>query len=190
MTSTKIKLSKGYLTRDLISLQLLRTFHNKSYLIMNRDSINPFSKRDNGTYRLNFDVLSDLIVAICKNTNMSVVSISYEILSCNEPYIQADIIFSCLRAYLSKQHDIELFKQPRYYGDGWPIQGTYIYISGIGIRSSLAGGYIDDFEIQAYLHKVGAYRQYEADYVIGLEPPYGCSSFISIEHRANRKYEL
>lgn len=183
MTSTEIKLSKGYLTRDLISLQL---FHNKSYLIMNRDSIKPFSQSNSGSYKLSFDVLSDLIVAICKNTNMSVVSIGYEILSCNEPYMQADIIFGYLRAYLSK-HGIELLKQPSI---GCPIQCTYIYISGIGIRSSLTGGYIDDFEIQAYLRKGEAYRQYEADYVIGLEPPYSCSSFLSVEHRANRKYEL
>lgn len=186
MTNTEIKLSKEYLTRDLGGLQL---FHNKARLIMNRDSINPFSKRNDDTYKLNFDVLADLIVAICKNTNMSVVSIGYEILSCDELYIQADIIFDYLRAYLSK-HDIELLKQPRYYGDGWPIQGTYICISSIGIRSSLAGGYIDDFEIQTYLQKEEEYRQYEADYVIGLEPPYSCDSFLSIEHRVNRKYKL
>ena len=186
MTNTEIKLSKEYLTRDLGGLQL---FHNKARLIMNKGSIKPFSQSDNCSYKLNFDVLADLIVAICKNTNMSVVSISYEILSCNESYIQADIIFGYLRAYLSK-HDIELIKQSRYYGDGWHIQGTYIYISSIGIRSSLAGGYIDDFKIQTYLYKEGEYRQYEADYVIGLEPPYSCDSFLSIEHRANRKYEL
>lgn len=156
---------------------------------MNRDSIKPFSQSDNGSYTLNFDVLADLIVAICKNTNMFVVFISDEILSCDEPHIQADIIFSYLRAYLSK-HDIELLKQPWYYKDGCLIRSTYIYISGIGIRSALAGGYIDDFEIQEYLHKRETYRQYEADYVIGLEPPYSCGSFLSVEHRTNRKYEL
>lgn len=156
---------------------------------MNRDSINPFSKGDDGAYKLNFDVLADLIVIICKSRNMYTVSISNEILSCNEPYIPSYAIFNFLESYLFK-HSIELYKQPRYYGDDCLIRDTYIYISSIGIRSALAGGYIDDFEIQEYLHKREADRQYEADYVIGLEPPYSCDSFLSIEHRVNRKYKL
>ena len=87
MTNTEIKLSKEYLTRSLQLWRDLRTFKDKSRLIMNRDSINPFTKRDNGSYELNFDVLADLIVAICKDRNIYTVSVNNRILTCNVPYI-------------------------------------------------------------------------------------------------------
>ena len=40
MTNTEIKLSKEYLTRNLQLWRDLRTFKDKSCLIMNKDSIN------------------------------------------------------------------------------------------------------------------------------------------------------
>lgn len=189
MTNTEIKLSKEYLTRS--SWRDLRTFKDKSRLIMNRDSINPFTKRDNGSYELNFDVLADLIVAICKSRNIYTVSINNRILMCNVPYIPSPIAFNFLKSYLLK-HSIELYKQPEYYGDNSFIQDTYIYINGLGIEGSLAAGYIDDFAIQEYIHPRGTHklhRQYTADYVFCSTPPLSYSNFLSVEQMLNRKYK-
>ena len=189
MTNTEIKLSKEYLTRS--SWRDLRTFKDKSRLIMNRDAINPFTKRDNGSYELNFDVLADIIVAICKSRNIYTVSVNNNILTCNVPYIPSLIAYNFLKSYLLK-HSIELYKQPEYYGDDSFIQDTYIYISGIGIEVSLAGGYIDDFAIQEYIHYRGTHklhRQYTADYVFYLTPPHSYNNFLSVEQMLNRKYK-
>ena len=189
MTNTEIKLSKEYLTRS--SWQDLRTFKDKSRLIMNRDSINPFTKRDNGSYELNFEVLADLIIAICKSRNIYTVSINNRILTCNVPYIPSCIAFDFLKSYLLK-HSIELYKQPEYFGDSSFIQDTYIYISAMGIESSLAGGYIDDFAIQEHIHYRGTpklHRQYTADYVFCSTPPHNYSNFLSVEQTLNRKYK-
>lgn len=192
MTNTEIKLSKEYLTRNLQLWRGLRTFKDKSCLIMNRDSVNPFHKRDNGSYELNFGVLADLIVTICKNRNIYTVSVNNRILTCNVPYIPSYIAFTFLKSYLLK-HSIELHKQPEYYGDGNFIQDTYIYISGVGIEGSLAAGYIDDFAIQEYIHPRGTHKlhmQYKADYVFGLTPPLSYNNFLSVEHISNRKYTV
>ena len=189
MTNTEIKLSKEYLTRS--SWQDLRTFKDKSRLIMNRDSINPFTKRDNGSYELNFEVLADLIVAICKSRNIYTVSINNRILMCNVPYIPSPIAFNFLKSYLLK-HSIELYKQPEYYGDNSFIQDTYIYINSVGIEGSLAGGYIEGFAIQEYIHYRGTHklhRQYAADYVLYLTPPHSYNNFLSVEQMLNRKYK-
>ena len=191
MTSTEIKLSKEYLTRSLQLWRDLRTFKDKSRLIMNRDSINPFTKRDNGSYELNFDVLADLIVAICKNRNIYTVSVNNRILTCNIPYIPSLIAYSFLKSYLLK-HSIELYKQPEYYGDDSFIQDTYIYINSVGIEGSLAGGYIEGFAIQEYIHYRGTHklhRQYAADYVLYLTPPHSYNNFLSVEQMLNRKYK-
>ena len=191
MTNTEIKLSKEYLTRNLQLWRDLRTFKDKSCLIMNRDSINPFIKIDNGSYELNFGVLADLIVAICKNRNIYTVSINNRILTCNA-YISLCIAYSFLKSYLLK-HSIELYKQPEYYGDDSFVQDTYIYISGVGIEGSLVAGYIDDFAIQEYIHHRGTHklhRQYKADYVFGLTPPLNYNNFFSVEHISSRKYTV
>ena len=191
MTNTEIKLSKEYLTRSLQLWRDLRTFKDKSRLIMNRDSINPFTKRDNGSYELNFEVLADLIVAICKSRDIYTVSVNNRILMCNVPYIPSCIAFDFLKSYLLK-HSIELYKQPEYYGDDSFIQDTYIYIDGLGIEVSLAGGYIDDFAIQEYIHYRGTpklHRQYTADYVFCSTPPHNYSNFLSVEQTLNRKYK-
>ena len=191
MTSTEIKLSKEYLTRSLQLWRDLRTFKDKSRLIMNRDSINPFTKRDNGTYELNFGVLADLIVAICKNRNIYAVSISTRILTCNVPHIPSPIAYDFLKSYLLK-HSIELYKHPEYYGDDSFIQDTYIYINSVGIEGFLAGGYIEGFAIQEYIHYRGTHklhRQHAADYVLYLTPPHSYNNFLSVEQMLNRKYK-
>ena len=189
MTSTEIKLSKEYLIRNISSLQEqdLVPFKSKLYLAMNRDSIKPFSRRDDDTYAVNYTVLADFIIAVCKDIGIYKVSVGPTILRWNNPY-SADVVFNYLKAFLSK-HRINLYNRSEYYK-------TQIYIRDIGVRRTLATGCISVYVFQGYVYKRNArkmQRHYLDNYVLDLAPcyNYGCAnSALNIEHLSNRKYTV
>ena len=189
MTSTEIKLSKEYLIRNISSLQEkdLVPFKSKLYLAMNRDSIKPFSRRDDDTYALNYTVLADFIVAVCKDIGIYKVSVGPTILRWNNPY-SANVVFNYLKAFLSK-HNINLYNQLEYHK-------THIYIRDIGVRRTLATGCISVCVFQGYVYKRNARKMQRHNfdnYVLDLAPRYNCggaNSVLNVEYLSNRKYKI
>ena len=189
MTSTEIKLSKEYLIRNISSLQEkdLVPFKSKLYLAMNRDYIKPFSRRDDDTYALNYTVLADFIVAVCKDIGIYKVSVGPMILQWNNPY-SANVVFNYLKSFLSK-HNINLYNQLEYHK-------THIYIRDIGVRRTLATGCISVCVFRGYVYKRNARKMQRHNfdnYVLDLAPRYNCggaNSFLNIEHLSNRKYKI
>ena len=189
MTSTEIKLSKEYLIRNISSLQEkdLVPFKSKLYLAMNRDSINPFSRRDDDTYAVNYTVLADFIVAVCKDIGIYKVSVGPMILQWNNPY-SANVVFNYLKSFLSK-HNINLYNQLEYHK-------THIYIRDIGVRRTLATGCISVCVFRGYVYKRNARKMQRHNfdnYVLDLAPRYNCggaNSFLNVEHLSNRKYKI
>ena len=190
MTSTEIKLSKEYLIRNISSLQEqdLVPFKSKLYLAMNRDSVKPFSRRDDDTYVLNYNVLADFIVAVCKDIGIYKASVGPMILQWNNPY-SANIVFNYLKAFLSK-HSIKL----EYHKD--LIFSTHIHINSISIKRTLATCCISACASQGYVFKRNArmlQKYYLASYILDFVPSYSCggaSSVLNIEHLSNRKYKI
>ena len=189
MTSTEIKLSKEYLIRNISSLQEkdLVPFKSKLYLAMNRDSIKPFSRRDDDTYAVNYTVLADFIVAVCKDIGIYKVSVGPMILQWNNPY-SANVVFNYLKSFLSK-HNINLYNQLEYHK-------THIYIRDIGARRTLATGCISVCVFRGYVYKRNARKMQRHNfdnYVLDLAPRYNCggaNSFLNVEHLSNRKYKI
>ena len=189
MTSTEIKLSKEYLIRNISSLQEkdLVPFKSKLYLAMNRDSIKPFSRRDDDTYVVNYTVLADFIVAVCKDIGIYKVSVGPMILQWNNPY-SANVVFNYLKSFLSK-HNINLYNQLEYHK-------THIYIRDIGVRRTLATGCISVCVFRGYVYKRNARKMQRHNfdnYVLDLAPRYNCggaNSFLNVEHLSNRKYKI
>ena len=189
MTSTEIKLSKEYLIRNISSLQEkdLVPFKSKLYLAMNRDSIKPFSRRDDDTYAVNYTVLADFIIAVCKDIGIYKVSVGPTILRWNNPY-SADVVFNYLKAFLSK-HNINLYNQLEYHKN-------HIYIRDIGVRRTLATGCISVCVFRGYVYKRNARKMQRHNfdnYVLDLAPRYNCggaNSFLNVEHLSNRKYKI
>ena len=189
MTSTEIKLSKEYLIRNISSLQEkdLVPFKSKLYLAMNRDSIKPFSRRDDDTYALNYTVLADFIIAVCKDIGIYKVSVGPTILRWNNPY-SANVVFNYLKSFLSK-HNINLYNQLEYHK-------THIYIRDIGVRRTLATGCISVGVFRGYVYKRNARKMQRHNfdnYVLDLAPRYNCggaNSFLNVEHLSNRKYKI
>ena len=188
MTSTEIKLSKEYLIRNISSLQEkdLVPFKSKLYLAMNRDSIKPFSRRDDDTYAVNYTVLADFIIAVCKDIGIYKVSVGPTILRWNNPY-SANVVFNYLKSFLSK-HNINLYNQLEYHK-------THIYIRDIGVRRTLATGCISVCVFRGYVYKRNARKMQRHNfdnYVLDLAPRYNCggaNSFLNVEHLSNRKYK-